>query len=100
MSWKSKLEAGALFALLILGSFALAVISHESVHLLLSTKPMGICFGVCQVGNTLQPASAWAIHNDLSRNEWLPAIVGCIAFWISSIFGCVALARLYFAKTR
>jgi len=100
MGWKSKAEAGALFALIVMGSFALAVIAHEGYHLALSTEPHGVCFGWCEAQGKHDIAIAWAIHNDWSRNEYIATAIGWTVFGISSIFGCIALARLYFAKTR
>ena len=99
MSWKSKLEAVALFALLILGSFALAIIAHEGTHLLRSTEPHGICFGYCEANGFIQPATAWAIHNNLSRDEWMPTLIGWAVFGFSGIFGSIAFAKLWVKAT-
>lgn len=77
-----------------LASLFAFVVAHEGMHLLLSTKPVGICIGYCEIGLgylSWQPSLSYAVHNALSGQELYPNLAG----FVSMLF--VALTGLFYS---
>jgi len=80
-----------------LAAVFVGVMAHELTHLALATEPQGICVGIIEnerANFNVAVGTAYGVHNEVSRQEFLPTIVGgaasivfagvgsyCLAFW-------------------
>lgn len=83
-----KAILGFLFVFVILGIAAFGLIVHEATHLALATEAHGVCFGVCKSDSAPQGwgyGAAWGIHNDLSRQEFLPIYFEIVVWFTGAL---------------